>query len=325
MKRIWRRNSLAFGAGRPGIAVQAIQKMSASRNNKKKLDQFDLWNEIYDEYVSWILSLLIVCYSELKRYRTGRSLPREFFRATSVLLFRVFSDLMAIRNLCRSGFDVAAKTLSRSTIEHIDTLVLIINEPTLAREFNKLNSNKASNLFWHRYIARGKVWKVVSPIWKRRFGDEFDAETLINWMYDYHGILGMSVHPSFSGGAFSALALGSGSEDSWLGIFGDRADISADTYYYLVVHIWKLTILVEGFPFSNPGKKGLVVRYSHRKEFHRHVRGGGSVLFDLLLTIWDPKVAKIFFKKLDTSHIWPSKPAKKISRRRAGHKTNARP
>jgi hypothetical protein len=212
---------------------------------------------------------------------------------------------LAIRRLCRDGFDVAAKTLSRSTIEHIDTLALIILQPAIAREFNRLKHNKASNAFWHKYLSRGKGWKTLAPVWKDKFGQDFDADGWIEWLYGHHDVLGMSVHPSFSGGMFSAVTLGSGTTDTWLGVFGDRADISADTFYDLIIHVWKLTLLASGFPFSNPRHANLAIKFDQKSEFHQHVQVGGDILFELLVSMWDPKVRRAFFKKPDTSNIWP--------------------
>ena len=223
-RRVWRRNKLIGGGARPGVSIERIVNFSAKRSRAKNLPYFDLWNELYDEYVSWILSLLTVQYAELKKRRL-KSRPYQFHRATSVLLFRVFSDLVAIRILCRAGFDVAAKSLTRSTIEHIDALVLIIHSPSIAKEFNKSDSKERSNAFWHKHISRGKVRKLSLEIWKSRLGEEFDADAWDDWLYNFHGVLGMSIHPSFSGGIFSALSLGSMSEDKWIGFLGDRADI----------------------------------------------------------------------------------------------------
>jgi hypothetical protein len=138
----------------------------------------------------------------------------------------------------------------------------------------------------------------------------------MDWLYNYHGVLGMSVHPSFSGGLFSALALGSGTQDKWLGIFGDRADISADTYYRLILHIWKFTVVADGFPFSGVAQKKLAVRYNSTNEFHRHTKIGSKVLLGLLVSFWDPRVRKEFFRNPDMSNIWPAKKARTKSSRR---------
>lgn len=307
LRRLWRKNGLSFDGSRPGLSVAEIQRHSDRRNRTKKLNQFELWNEIYDEYVSWMLSLTIVVYSRLKRHYRSKGPRYEFFRAQSVLLFRILADLLSIRILCRSGFDVAGKTLARSTIEYIDTLVFLNLHPGVAREFNRSTKNEISNAFWHKYIAREKIRRALLPVWNKTFGEGFDAEGWDEWLYQYHNVLGMSVHPSFSGGLFSALALGSGSTDQWLGAFGDRADISKDTFYHLIIHIWKLTLIFPDFPFRNDASNKLAVRYDNRSEFHRHVKIGGRVLMALLVTIWNPKIRRHFFRRVDTSNIWPQK------------------
>ena len=280
---------------------------SARRNGRKKLPYFDLWNEIYDEYLSWLFSLSIVLYAHLRKQRRGRSLSYEFYRAVTILLFRIIADLLAIRLLCRSGFDVAAKVVARSTIEHIDVLILVIREPEISKIFNRLDNNQASNAFWHKHVSRGKVWKILAPVWKEKFGPDFNSIGWMDWLYRHHEVLGMSVHPSFSGSVFSTLTLGSGTNDNWLGFLGDRAEISTDTFYSVALHVWKLTVVAESFPFSIAARKELAVHYIAKDEFHRHAKIGGELLASMLVTFWDKRVRKEIFKKVDTSNIWRRK------------------
>jgi hypothetical protein len=315
MRRLWRRNGLSFGGDRPGVSIRELVKRSESRNRSKRLSHFDLWNEIYDEYLSWFLSLLTVLYSGLKSQKRSRGRALQFFKALTILAIRIFADLLAIRVLCRAGFDVAAKTLARSTVEYIDTFVLIVLKPSVAAEFNRSDRNERSNAFWHKFISRGKIRAMTESIWLSRFGADFDAKGWDQWLYQYHGVLGMAVHPSFSGGTFSALALGSGSNDKWIGFLGERADISTDTFYHLVLHLWKMTALFPEFPFRNDVSEGLCLRYAKNDELHRHVKTGSGVLMALLVSIWDPKVNHRFFKEPDTSNIWPKRKSKSRTRR----------
>lgn len=314
-KRFWRKNQLRYKGARPGVSIGEIARASEKRNRSKTLPYFDLWNEIYDEYVSWVFSLLTVQYQELRRRRLkGRRY--QFHRATAILLFRIFSDLLSIRILCRAGFDVAAKGLTRSTIEHIDTLALIIRTPTIAREFNKSERNEISNKFWHTYLTRGKARAVLRQIWKERLGEDFEADGFDEWLYRHHDVLGMSIHPSFSGSVFSAITLGSKSTDKWMGFLGDRADISADTFYELILHIWKIQMLFPDFPFLHESSNGLAARYNKCDELHRHVKIGGRILASTLISIWDPKISGHFFRKLDVSDVFP--PQKSRRRRKYG-------
>lgn len=107
-KRLWRRNKLDFKGRRPGVSIQALAGFSERRNRRKKIEHFELWNEIYDEYVSWLFSVITIQYAELKK-RDSKGDGVQFYRATNAILFRIFSDLLAICILCRSGFDVAAR------------------------------------------------------------------------------------------------------------------------------------------------------------------------------------------------------------------------
>jgi hypothetical protein len=303
-RRLWREKKLNFKGKRPGVSIRNLVDRSEVRNRKKKLEHFELWNEIYDEYLSWVLSVLTIQYAELKR-RRSKGNWYQFHRAACALLFRIFSDLLAVRILCRADFDVAAKALTRSTVEYIDTLALLVQSPSIAAEFNKTNSNERSNAFWHKYLSKNKPRRLFLDAWRSRMGSEFDAERWDRWLYDFHGVLGMSLHPSFSGGVFSALTLRSLSKDNWPGFMGDRANISIDTFYHLIVHIWKVMLLFPDFPFHNRDSSRFGVRYVEKDELHRHVRIGGKVLLGFLPMIWDPKVNALFFHKIDSSDIFP--------------------
>jgi hypothetical protein len=175
MRRLWRKNRVQLGSGRPGVSIGELVAESEKRSRRKTLAQFDLWNEFFDEYASWTLSLATVLFSELRRCKSNRSRRYQFYRALSVLSFRILADLLGIRLLCRAGFDVAAKTLARTTIEHIDVFALIASRPDLATRFNKSDDNKISNAFWHEHVARGKIRKLLLPRWLQIFGADFDT------------------------------------------------------------------------------------------------------------------------------------------------------
>lgn len=304
---IYRKNGIVSGKTNPGSLIADFARLSAKRNRAKKLQHFDLWNEIYDEYFSWILSVNISIYSNLKSEMrsTNVSCNKELQLSINMLFMRLVADLFSVRMLCREGFDVSAKVLARTTVEHIDLIILLLTKPSLSSEFWGADTPEESNKFWHKYIKGGKVSAVQKELIRSRLGEDIPDSALYDVLYDFQPILGASTHPSQLASMFSALSIGSGSTDNWLGIFGDRAEISCDTFYHLVLHMWKISFLFPDFPFGNEHMEMLGLSYSADDKFNRHAKEGGAILAGFLPRIWDPEISTWFFKEYDVSNIWP--------------------
>ncbi|MFN3625548.1 MAG: hypothetical protein ACK4TP_15975 [Hyphomicrobium sp.] len=321
LRRAWQESGLhKERAGRPGLAVAGILRESRKRNRAIPFEKLELWFAVLDELISWYVSLFTITMFRLRRGRLSRK-QRDVLRCCAAISARIASDLLSVRLLCEAGFDVAAKTIVRSTVEYIDVLAYLSLHPELASKFRATQDNKRSNSFWRKHVKGGGpngslvrqalteaiVGKGVEPDEARRF---------VDWFYSGSDILLMSSHPSFSGAFFSNIVLGTPEDDLWLGIFGAKGEVSVGTIHVLMKHVFKFLVVIGDAPFRvGSGAKSIkVMNYKPNDEFHRHVRLGAGTLMSLYALIGDPRMRDAFFgRKYPSSLEQPKKRPRKRS------------
>ncbi|MBS0269841.1 MAG: hypothetical protein JSS54_12780, partial [Proteobacteria bacterium] len=139
---------------RMGINTADLIKHSEKRNKSLKDPHFELWIEVYDEFISWLVSLVTVAHwSKCKEpYH-----PTDYEKAIVILLMRIVSDSLAIRHLMLLGFDAAARTQVRTTTEHIEVVAAILDDPAMGAEFCKGRDATSANKFWKAYLSKHKI------------------------------------------------------------------------------------------------------------------------------------------------------------------------
>ncbi len=273
---------------------------SRRRGDTKVLPYVDLWIGILDEFQSWFISLDVVIYSE----RRSSSL-NDFEKASSLVVKKIIADTFAVRTLVLAGFDTAARLVLRSLIEYADFLVMLIHEPKVASDFIDADGPEENQKFWEKHIRGGRLRKSTRRVLQDVLGD--DQAELADWLSNWGGrdekILGGLAHPSWAGGYFSAITFKAMREDeAWLGIWGDRADVSAETIFMYIKRLLPLIIFSGEFPFDFD--KDLLDReYDEKNEIHWHVEKGRAVLGSLLLSLADERSSGRFFPELDMSFL----------------------
>jgi hypothetical protein len=316
LRRLWKENGLKFEGRQPGLEIQQLMKISRRRSSKQKLQHFDLWNAIYDEYCSWLLSVSAVVNNSLQSEAIEDKEVKRFFGASCIVLWRIISDLLAIRELCNAGFDRSAKPLVRVAIEHIDLLYLLFKRPDLAEEFLASDLNEDTNKFWYTHLRGKKVRKYMISDWKELFESEESAIGFDEWLYSRHDVLSQATHPSFPGSWSATYVPVSKGQDPWLGYLGEKSDISANTFSEVCTHVWKLMFLLNKFPFEVEGHSALSLPYKSDDELHSHVKEGGRALIGMFISFSAPEVANLFYHEVDTADVPlerpdPSSPARR--------------
>lgn len=312
IRRSWRDSGLIEGrSGRPGLSITEVVKASKKRNRSLKIKPFEIWIIIYDEYLSWFVSFFTVTQKCLDTAKKG-TVEHDMLRCFLVLTSKIISDLFAIRHLCVEGFDIAAKTLLRSTIEYIDILTIVAIEPSIGREFVDTESNEDSNNFWSKYLRGGKkgskARRLMRKAWvKRGLASDYQmAVEFDKWFYEYSDLLMMSSHPSWHGGALSNLVMGGQLKDGWLGMFGAKGEISTRTLHEAIKHITKFLYLSDDTPFRCSNEDKIIMEYQKSDELQRHTKLGRDWLFSFYYRIvLDARGKSIFFSEIDISDIWP--------------------
>jgi len=225
---------------------------------------------------------------------------------------KIISDLFAIRHLCEAGFDVAAKTLLRSTIEYIDIATIISIDPSISPEFMETTTNEKSNKFWGKYLRGGKrgskARRIMRDAWVKRVGFRGYQEAVDcdKWLYKDSDLLSMSGHPSWLGGFFASVVLGGSCGDDWLGIFENKGEISTRTLHEAVKHIVKFLVLSGDVPFNYGEREVTVLEYDEANELHRHTEIGRNWLILLYSqVIADSRGIEIFLPDIDVADIFP--------------------
>lgn len=275
------------GSRRPGLDIPAVIREGANRNRRALLPKLKLWFVVFDEHLSWLSSLNLTLTAAVLS-ASANSPQKKPLQALVVITAKIVSDLFAVRSLCSAGFDVAAKTVLRSTSEYFEAALLIVEKPDLAPEFIDAQDNARSNIFWHRYLSKAKTRSLIEERWARTLASEDGGKQMSDWRNSYMDILGMSAHASFSGGAFSALVLAAGDEvedDAWPGIFGKRSRVSEHTLFWAMVMNFEFLMLCPDLPFRNEQNVGQLVEYDKDDDFHVHISKGRLSLIELSLPI----------------------------------------
>lgn len=286
LRKKWKEAGCTLGRKqRPGVSTGALSKLSASRNSKLRDPHFALWIAIYDEFVSWLISLIsIVQFNSRRRPYT----PTDYEKAVVLLLMRIVADSLAIRHLMLLGFDAAARTQVRTTSEHVELLIAILDDPAMGAEFCKTRDEVAANKFWKAYLSKHKIRPRIKDVWLKFFrGDHAPAKWFANWGSNGYSELSAIAHPSFMGCVHAVLpAKAEYTDENWLGLWGDRSLSSIGTIETYLSFLFPLVLALRDFPF---GKKTRhfrrPCRYNATNEFHRHVKYGRDVLTSLVLSL----------------------------------------
>ena len=118
----------------------------------------------------------------------------------STLVYAICETATAIRILEANGLDSAARQNLRNLNEQANCLIACLFDEEFGNQFTSSTDFKSSNEFWHEYISKGKLRKLLVNLAKSRgkqieilIGDESEQFT---------EILGPSAHPSMLGFAF---------------------------------------------------------------------------------------------------------------------------
>jgi hypothetical protein len=241
----WAQRGYAPAEGeRHGVELGELVEHSAERARTTELPYLDLWIAMFDEMVSWLLSLQGIFQ---RRMKAGQKLS-EFEKAIFLVLARIIADAISLRHLMLLGFDTSGRTLLRSTAEYMEVLVAIIDDQAFAAEFVKSDSPETAKVFWEQHLRSGRIRRRVRTAW-RRFAkgdtteDEATALWFANWGNQWTGELSSLTHPSVGA---CLLTIDPPQVrphgDAWLGHWGDKADFSAGTIYIFAANLFPILV-----------------------------------------------------------------------------------
>lgn len=275
--RAWERAYPDFHAlGRPGFSIDDILSASDSRNAADRLATLDNWLLLFDEFCLWYISLTCTLLEEVRRVDEATEATRAYLALSSY----ISSQHLAIRRLVVHGFDVQAKQLVRSLVEHLDLAVLLSLAPEFIGPFFSSDTPETSNHFWHSRLARGKGRKLI----KERIGLADDLESEIKqWQKEEESILSMTIHPSIVACQMSLLQPGCDESTPWLPFLGAKTDSSQRTLCYAMFS--SFYFLLYGYAALFETSTEPILQLNEDNELHRHVKYGRNVLIWLLMFV----------------------------------------
>jgi hypothetical protein len=284
------------------MPISELVAESVKRSTERELPFVDLWVAILDECIGWWVALALAVYGK----RKSENRLAVFERAIVLIINKIIADSTAIRHLILLGFDTSARTILRSVSEYMEVFVAILHTPDFSRDFIKSDTPEAAQEFWEKHLRGGKIRRRVNAAWDDFFGsrEKETAEWFANWGRSSNAILSGLTHPSAAGGLFASIPLSTEySEENWLGIWGEKAEVSANTIFIYTKFMLPALLLSKNFPFG--GFEGYIDReYDESDHFHRRVRIGRGVLASLILSSCNEGNALHVMPELDYS-IFP--------------------
>lgn len=274
------------------IELGELLSIGVDYEDNESFDRLDAWTALLDE--------LIVYFSYRTMYLV-HFLPKEQpdknkAIALSLLVSGLGTDLLAIRQCAQQGPVTAAYALSRSVIERVDVVCLLIEHPELIDEFIDQDHSHSLN-FWRKHISGGKARRARLKFVARNLGGEA-ASAAAKYASEDFGIYSMAVHPS-APMAMASLFGAANKPDLlyWPAFLRKDADgairpLSAAIEYGVEFVVALKVAQEEGWTFLTPSDEsdyvhqrvqelellmfGVMARFSQMRQDKRYLPGGGE-------------------------------------------------
>jgi hypothetical protein len=187
---------------------------------------------------TWLSFLSVALLNELA-HAGDEPEPLDEHAAALAFFSRLANDLWAIIELVERGFDLQARALTRSYLEHVDVLICCINDRELTREFVEASEPVAANAFWHKHVsknrAKAKVTKFIAGI----LG--LDTVTMVDVLREDAELAGSTLfHPTIAAGLAAAFGDPDVDYDEAYPIFPRPVAASAGVLRTILIHLFWL-------------------------------------------------------------------------------------
>jgi len=171
---------------------------------------------------------------------------------------RLANDLWAIIELVERGFDIQARGLSRSFLEHVDVLICCIHDLELTEKFADTIEPEQANQFWHKHISKNKMKRRVAELVNNRTG--LAGSNIVDSLRAPAEIAGSTIlHPTMLAG----LAAAFGEEDveyQTYPIFPRPMIASGGIYRTVLIHLFWLFLLMGPLPKEPHGAWNSIIK-----------------------------------------------------------------
>jgi hypothetical protein len=171
----------------------------SGRYNAERLSIIESDLLMFDAIAEWLIAVTDVFILALLFSR--RSPQVKKWRAMSLALSAVITQLIAVRRLVLSGLDVPAKQILRCLVEHMDLAVRLNVDPKMITEYlkyDRIDGSKGARRFWSLYLQKSKNYSLRGAVYQRM--ETLLGKTTVQSYADYRQeedmILNTSIHPN---------------------------------------------------------------------------------------------------------------------------------
>lgn len=259
--------------------IDEWQKLAGDSLPLEPTKQVMAWIEIYDQFLSWLISYNIIyqycclqgfCLASLDKCRMSIGAA-------------VISYAISLRKLAIDGHEVPARHIMRSLREYVDVLALLTIKPELSDNFILTQDEKSANDFWWKHIAKKKIGDEIRRHRNNMLGKAVYTP-IDEWKKSENFSLQMVSHPSYMAGAATILfgLRSSDVDELWnpLGILGARTNNCVRTIRYGVFTLHEHLLECPVSAFS-----GYAFEDQSIKILHEHVVAGVGILDDLMMYV----------------------------------------
>jgi len=221
-------------------------------------DEFYVLYRCSNLAATWLSTLAASLVEEISAL-TDEQEPLDEQAVALAFFSRLANDLWAIIELCELGFDLQARALAKSYLEHVDVLICCIHDVDFTRDFTRSADPDLANQFWHKKVSKNKAKKRVSQFIASHLG--YPDRDLVELLREDADTLGsLLVHPTMFGGLSTAFGHPDGDYESYP-IFPTPLPVSSGTFRTVLIHLFWLKIAMGPLPRQRFGAWRALTRF----------------------------------------------------------------
>lgn len=207
---------------------------------------------------TWLSAVSVAILEDMASPKSDLAKRATPEQAAALAFFsRLANDLWAIIELVERGFDIQARGLSRSFLEHVDVLICCIHDKELTEKFANALEPEEANHFWHQYVSKNKMKRKVAELITSMTG--IYGSDIVDNLREPAELAGSAIlHPTILAGM--AVALGEeGEEYETYPIFPHPISASSGIFRTILIHLFWLLLMMGPLPRAPHGAWGSLV------------------------------------------------------------------
>ncbi len=157
------------------------------------------WRRLAIECVNYLSILSFTSTEVLSDFPEGKNeITRRFLQSQFSLTSRASLDIRSIIDLIDNGYGTQADIISSSTAEVLELAAAIWIDREIAVPFYEADTHDKANKFWHAYLSKGKVRKIIEKFLLEEVPNLEDSRPEhMAWKSQTGRYLGATKHPSY--------------------------------------------------------------------------------------------------------------------------------